>query len=160
MEIERPSTADVEEMAALWVALATEQRDHGTHILPEQNREQITATLHTHAVTNGALVAREDDDIVGFVTFERTEGVYETDVDRGVVQNLYVRPTDRNAGVGRLLLDRAEEELAAAGADVVSVQTMADNAGTRRFYRRQGYAPHRTTLEKRLQDENHSKDHR
>ena len=159
MEIERPSSRDVDELTELWVALAAEQRDHRTHILPERNRSQIRDTLHRHAVTGGAFVARAAGDIVGFVTFEYASDAFETDVERGVVQNLYVRPERRNDGIGRALLERAERELTENGVDVVTVEAMAANEAARRFYRRQGYDPHRITLEKRPEDENHSKDH-
>ena len=158
MEIERPETGDVDELADLWVALAAEQRDHRTHILPERNRTQIRDTLHRHAQSGGAFVARVDGDIAGFVTFEFANDAFDTDVERGIVQNLYVRPERRNDGIGRALLDRAESELTENGADVVAVETMAANDDARRFYRRLGYEPHRITLETRPEDENHSKD--
>lgn len=158
MELERPTIEDVDELAELWVALAREQRAHRTHILPEANRSRIAEALSRHAIVGEAFVARTDDEIAGFVTFERASEGFETDVDRGVVQNLFVRPTYRDAGLGTLLLDRAEAELADDGADAVSVDAMAGNEDARRFYRRQGYEPHRVTLEKRLRDENHSKD--
>ena len=158
MEIERPTVDDIEELTELWVALAREQRRHGTHILPEANRSVIGETLTRHALAGEAFVARGRNSILGFVTFERTADQFQTNVDRGVVQNLFVKPSYRDAGVGALLLDRAEADFEASGVEVVSVEVMAANEAARRFYDRRGYDPHRVVLEKRLQDENHSKD--
>jgi len=158
MEIERATIEDVAELADNWVSLAREQRAHGTHILPRANRPQIVETLSRHAIGGEIFVARSDDGIVGFVTFERSTDGFETDVDRGVVQNLFVTPEYRDAGLGASLLDRAEAELADDGADVVTVEAMAANEAARRFYDRNGYELHRVSMEKRLRDENHSKD--
>ncbi len=158
MDIERPAIEDVDELSDLWVALAREQRAHGTHIRPEANRSRIAETMNRHAIAEEAFVARANGEIVGFVTYERAGEGFETDVDRGVVQNLYVRPAFRDAGVGASLLARAEADLAANGVDAITVEAMADNEAARRFYRANGYGRHRVALEKRLRDENHSKD--
>jgi len=158
MDIDRPAPEEVEALADLWIALAREQRAHGTHIRPEANRSRIAETLSRHAIAGEVFVARANDEIVGFVTYERTGESFETDADRGVVQNLYVRPAYRDAGVGASLLEHAEADLAADGADAVTVEAMAANEAAHRFYERNGYERHRVVLEKRLEDENHSKD--
>ncbi|PSP33774.1 GNAT family N-acetyltransferase [Halobacteriales archaeon QH_10_67_22] len=107
--------------------------------------------------TDRLFVAR-DDGVVGFVTFGVEENSYGTDVVKGVVENLYVRPDYRNRGLGSDLLSTAERHLRDRGADVVSLQTMADNEAARRFYRRHGYGPHRVELEKPAESDNHSKE--
>lgn len=85
---------------------------------------------------------------LGFVMFSFETGRYSQDVTRGVVDNLYVRPGVRNRGVGSALLAAAERSLREAGADLVSLDAMAENENARRFYRRHGYAPHRIEFEK------------
>lgn len=171
MEYESPSIDDVEELADLWVELAREQRDLGSRLLSEENRSSVRDTLARLVVTGGLIVARapgegddegaaegDDDRIVGFVMFEYAAGSYETDAVRGTIQNLYVRPEYRNEGIGAELLGRAEGELVDAGTDVVAVEAMAENEDALRFYRAHDYDVHRLRLEKRLEDENHSKD--
>ena len=162
MDIERPTTDDLNALVEQWVALASEQRAHGSHLAAEGNREAVRETIARAIVTDCARVAREDGDLLGFVTYEPASSQYEGDVTRGYVQNLYVRPDSRGAGVGAALLDAAERALADIGADVVSLEALADNAAARRFYRRHGYDVHRVTMEKSLADEsdNHSKDDR
>lgn len=157
MRIEAPAMEEIDEIADRWVDLARGQRAHGSHLLAERNRSSIRDTLARNVIADGVLVAR-DPDIVGFVTFGPETGAYEEDVDRGVVQNLYVRPDRRDEGLGARLLDAAEERLADAGADVVSLEAMAENADARRFYERNGYRPHRVELEKRLESDTDTKE--
>lgn len=146
--IETVDPADVDEVVELWVDLAAGQRAHGSHVWPEANRAAVRETLARHAVAGGVLVARRGDEAVGFVSFAPEHGVYDSDVDRGIVHNLYVVPAVRGSGVGGDLLAAAEAALADAGASVVALEAMAANDAARRFYRRAGYAAHRVELEK------------
>lgn len=148
--VEPAGTDRVDELADLWVDLADGQRAHGSHLRAAENREAVREALAHHAVTGDLLVARDGEEVLGFASARPATGGYELDVDRGVVENLYVVPDRRDAGVGARLLAAAEEGLLEAGCEVVSLETMADNDGARRFYRRHGYEPHRIELEKRL----------
>ncbi len=144
-------------LATLWVRLAESQRAHGSHLLPEKNRQQIRETIVRHIVSNTVLVARDDDDIVGFVMFTMETGGYQQDENRGIVQNLYVEPPYRDSGLGAELLQAAEEKLKQRGAETVALEVMANNMDARRFYRRLGYEPHRVELEKSVESDTHSK---
>jgi ribosomal protein S18 acetylase RimI-like enzyme len=151
--VARGGTDAADGVADLWVDLASGQRDHGSHLLAAANREAAREAAARHAVTGGLFLAREsgDDDesrLVGFCTADLATGGFETDAVRGVVRNLYVRPPDRGHGIGEALVATAEAHLADRGADVVSLEVLADNEAARRFYRRQGYTPHRVELEK------------
>lgn len=150
MSIERPDTDAADELADLWVALARGQRAHGSHLLSGENRARIREAIGRHIVTGGLLVARDGDDIVGFVMFSPESNEYEQDVTRGVVHNIYVREAHRGAGLGADLLAAAEDALRERGADTVTLEVMADNEDARRFYRSQGYTPHRVEMEKPL----------
>jgi ribosomal protein S18 acetylase RimI-like enzyme len=150
VEIERPEPDEVDAIVELWVALASDQRSHDSHILPEPNRGVIRDTLARHAVTGGLRAARHSDEVVGFVSFELERGAYESDETRGVVRNVYVAPAYRDRGIGSDLLDAAETALADAGATVVALEAMAGNDRAREFYRNRGYAPHRVQFEKSL----------
>jgi ribosomal protein S18 acetylase RimI-like enzyme len=152
VDIEAPDTALAETVTELWVALAEGQRAHGSHLLAEANRTRVREAVVRHAVSDTLLVARTDE-VVGFVTFDTEGGHYEQDCTRGVVQNLYVVPGHRGEGVGARLLAAAEQRLAARGADTVALEVMADNEAARRFYRREGYTPHRVELEKRVESD-------
>lgn len=173
IRIEAADADDADEIVELWVALARDQRAYGSHLLGDSNREQIRDAIARHIVTDGLRVARVPDeatsvgvaidgddappdsidseaDITGFVMFDIETGVYAQNVTRGIVRNLYVRPSCRDEGVGTALLSAAEDTLAAAGADVVSLEAMMTNEDARRFYTDQGYSPHRVEFEKHL----------
>jgi ribosomal protein S18 acetylase RimI-like enzyme len=159
MDEVRISTARSEEsdaIAALWVRLAEDQQRHGSHLLPDENRQHIRETVVRHIVSNTLLVAR-DDGIVGFVMFTMETAGYRQDTVRGIIENIYVEPDYRGDGLGERLVDEAEEELVQRGAEAVALEVLADNEAARRFYRRQGYEPHRVEVEKSVQSDTHSK---
>jgi ribosomal protein S18 acetylase RimI-like enzyme len=145
-----------EALATLWVRLAEDQQAYGSHLLPDKNREQIRETIVRHIVSNTLFVAR-DDGIVGFVMFTIETAGYRQDQVRGLIENIYVDPEYRDAGLGGRLLETAETELIERGADTVALEVLADNENARRFYRRHGYEPHRVELEKSVQSDTHSK---
>ena len=150
MQLVRPNSRDVDELTELWLALADGQRRFGSHLQVEENRQQIRQSFLEHVVTGGVWAARLDDAWVGFVTFSLERGRFEQDVVPGVVHNLYVDPTYRDRGVGSALLDRAEQQLADSGAEVVRLEAMSTNTGARTFYEERDYFPHRITYEKDL----------
>lgn len=165
VEIGVAETTDAEAIAECWVDLAREQRQHGSDLAAEGNREAINATVLTHIVADEVFVARpasedgpDEGPILGFVTFEAETGRYEETVDRGIVHNLYVRPAHRDRGIGRRLLERAETALAERGVEVVTLDAMAANDDARRFYERAAYESHRVTLRKSLESDTHSKE--
>ena len=154
---------EAERVADLWVALAEGQRRHGSHLRAEANRASVLDSTRRHVVAEHLLVGRQrpsaDDGecaVVGFVTFGPESGTFEQSVNRGRVENIYVVPDERGCGIGSALLRAAEEALAAAGADVVSLDVMADNDAARRFYRRHGYGPHRVTMERPAGSDTHT----
>ena len=150
MRIEPATLEDLDRLADLWVDLAAEQRAHGTHLRADANRGVIRETLAAHVVDHTCLVGRAADGeaIRGFVSFALERDGLERDVRRGTVQNLYVEPEARGAGLGGDLLAAAEEALAAAGAERVVLEAMAANDEARSFYEARGYEPHRVSYER------------
>jgi ribosomal protein S18 acetylase RimI-like enzyme len=157
VEIELASVGEAATVADLWVDLAAQQRQYGSHLRPEANAAGIRDDLARRAATDGLLVAREDG-IVGFVAFSLDRGGHERDVARGVIENIFVVSDRRDEGIGSELLRAAERSLRESGADVIALEAMSDNEAARRFYRRHGFDPHRVTYEKPLESDNHSKE--
>lgn len=148
MNIESPGIDAADELTELWMELAADQRDYGSHLLAAENRQQARESLLRHALTGCLLAARDDGDIVGFVSFYPEGGSFEQDAQRGIVENIYVVPERRGEGIGSALLSAAEERLRAEGADVLALEAMAANEAAIRFYRRHGYSSHRVELER------------
>lgn len=153
MVITTTSTDDVDAVVDQWVALARDQREHGSHLEPESNRATVREAVLQHIVADELLVAREDGELAGFVMFTTESGQYEQDVQRGIVQNLYVVSEYRRQGIGTALLTAAEEHLAECDVGSVALNVLAQNDDARRFYRRHGYEPHRVELEKSVESD-------
>lgn len=147
--VTQANSNDATEIADLWTTLAAGQREYGSHIRAETNREQIHRSVLRHIAGDRVLIARQGE-LTGFVMFSIERGTFEQDRQRGFVENLFVRPEERNDGIGSALLDAAERALRDRGAEVVALNVMARNEGARRFYRRHGYDPYRVELEKEL----------
>lgn len=142
------TTEDLDTVVDLWVALVEGQRAHGAYLQAEPNRSTARDVLGRYIAADDLLVAREDPRLLGFAMVHVETGLYHQDVTRGVVDNIYVRPPARGSGVGRRLLEEAEAQLVAAGADVVTLSVLTDNEAARRFYEEAGYESHRIELEK------------
>jgi ribosomal protein S18 acetylase RimI-like enzyme len=148
MEIDAPDTTAAGEVTDLWVDLAEDQRDYGSHLLAAENRTRIREAVVRHIVTDSLLVARDDGDLVGFVMFSVESGSFDQDVRRGLIENLFVAESDRRETVGEQLLSAAETVLADREVEVVALDVLYGNESARAFYDELGYEPHRLELEK------------
>ena len=157
MDIEPAGMDDLDAITEEWLDLAAEQLSYGSHLRVADNREPVRMTLARHLADGTVLVARESG-IVGFVSFETVDGVFEERITRGRVQNLYVKPACRDRGIGSALLDAAEEALAEAGVEVVAVEAMARNRDARQLYENRGYEPHRVEYERRVESDTHTRE--
>lgn len=147
MEITKPTLSDADALVSLWMELADGQREYGSHLLVSENQVSIRETIGRHIATGRVFVAH-DGSIQGFVTYTVEVTGFEQDVTRGIVENLYVCPDNRNDGLGTALLEAAERDLAEKGVDVIALEAMAANDDARAFYRSHGYSPHRLEFEK------------
>lgn len=172
MDIDTPAMDEADPLADLWVALARDQYDHGSHLAAIDNRAAIYESICQHIVTSSVLVARvpecetsvemgnrdhDTTEIVGFVMFTTKTGRYEETVSAGVIENIYVVPERREEGIGSALLTAAEDALKTDGTAVITLDVMAANRAARRFYTDHGYNAHRVTMAKHETD-THSKD--
>jgi ribosomal protein S18 acetylase RimI-like enzyme len=156
--IEHPSVGAVNELTDMWVELAADQREYESYIQPEESREAVREMI-AHRIASDCVYAayaetdaqdQEQTQILGFVTYEIERGAYALSETRGIIQNLYVTPSKRGAGIGTQLLCAAEDKLHDQGATVITLETLAENARAQEFYRQQGYDAHRVQFERTL----------
>lgn len=112
------------------------------------NREydQPTPGVEVLAGRLERLLAREDvlgllagDPATGFALLTLRPNVwYEGPV--ALLDELYVQPQRRGAGIGSALLETAESTVRARGAELLEINVDGDDVDTRRFYERHGYA--------------------
>lgn len=148
---------DLDAITELWVQLAREQRQYGSHLHAEDNRDPLRMTLASAISNDGLHVTRQDSSVVGFVSFGIEDGALVQDVTRGVVRNIFVHPDHRRSGLGTALLESAEATLKDRGAEVIRLEAMAQNDDATEFYREQGYDPHRIVFERHVGSDTHSK---
>lgn len=81
----------------------------------------------------GFLVAARDGQLVASV-------MAGYDGHRGWINYLAVDPACRGDGVGRLIMDRAEQHLTRSGCAKINLQIRAENTGAIQFYERLGFS--------------------
>jgi len=90
-------------------------------------------------------VAQEGETIIGFLVGNREGGqVWH-------IVTIDVRQRWRRRGVGKALMDAAEDWAAAQGIKMVCLETAEDNLGAQAFYARRGYVK-RARLERYYED--------
>lgn len=113
------------------------------HALPQWFAQEGLEEMAQDFKVHEGFVATDQDKIVGFLTYEALEG------DLAEVSWMGVRPEYQRQGVGRRLLQLAEERLITKGVRVLQVSTVADSvayepyARTRAFYRASGFRDYR-----------------
>jgi ribosomal protein S18 acetylase RimI-like enzyme len=108
--------------------------NHEADILDDERigREELDALLADPAVT--ILAARDGDTLIGCVAVTRK------DARLGYLGMLCVLPTLQSAGVGRRLLDAAEDHARALGLAAMEMTVIDSRASLIAWYERRGYA--------------------
>lgn len=84
------------------------------------------------------LVARVDDEVVGWVSFDASRDK-DAVSGSGEVWALYVDPARWAGGIGRALLQRAQQRLSERGFKTISLWVLASNDRAKRFYEAAGF---------------------
>ena len=109
-----------------------EELDRGGFIFAQRWRARLERPPRGWAT----FVAELRDDIVGFVSV----GPSRDEHGLGELYALYVEPAQWSAGIGRALIERAEEQLATAYDDV-RLWVLEQNTRARAFYEAHGWEP-------------------
>jgi ribosomal protein S18 acetylase RimI-like enzyme len=96
------------------------------------------------------LIAEESGARVGFLLLLYDIPDEVTLTEQAFVAYTAVEPAARGRGIGRALLDLAEEHARAHGLAYVSLMVTEDNASARRLYDGAGYGTERRMMTKRL----------
>lgn len=95
------------------------------------------------AETSGKVfVADVKDKVAGFVSVwarVQAKAIEEKEYDYAYISDLVVLPSHRGLGLGRALLERAEEYARGQGAQVLRIGVLAKNEGARALYQNYGF---------------------
>lgn len=120
----------------------------------EMAEEYWAHVLSRCEASNGrVLVAEDDGHIVGLVAVVAAEPFMELDDPSGtygLVTDLFVATSYRKRGLGRVLLEHAEDFARAAGARELRIGILSANDTARRLYTDCGFRPYLEILAKRL----------
>jgi len=105
-------------------------------------RRALYASLLAEPGAFALLAVRHGVD-VGYCVVHVHPGPDDTWVtgDVAEVESLAVTASERGSGIGSMLLDRVDAELAAAGIEDLQIAVVAANADALRFYQRRGLRP-------------------
>jgi len=145
------TTAELEAVAGLWLALLEHRADyHPCHGGAPDGLPALVEELERGVATGDILVqvtvepsGRVVGACVGSIT-ERPPICAEHHL--GSVDLLYVRPGQRDQGIGRTMLRSMVEALRAGGAERVEATLCAENSDAIRFFERSRFELHTVTL--------------
>src|SRR5688572_4123348 len=146
---------DSGDMRRCMIALQDFERTIDPRVLPGETIadaycEQIHA--HCHFAAGRVFVAEHAGAVVGFVAVLAHEPFTSLDDPPGtyaLISDLVVLEQYRNQGIGRRLLERAEEYARAAGATELRIGVLTQNDAARRLYLDAAFVPHVEILIKR-----------
>jgi ribosomal protein S18 acetylase RimI-like enzyme len=152
----------LDELAPLWKELHRHHRevaDYQPLVADFELSWTSRLALYRRLLADGGcyLIASTDGgDTIGYAMVTIDAGPDDTfDVTGGLAEvvTLVVSPDHRSDGVGRALLQAAEEIARARGFDTVKIAVMSGNARAQRFYEAHGYAVAEHVLYRRLEDD-------
>lgn len=136
MQIRRVYENEAPQVLELWRANGEEAVGGPVQLAEDNILEHVRQNAsHPHAI---CLVAEDRGELVGFVTATRTSHP-TLPGGAGEIEELYVRPSARGAGVGRELVQRAVALLKEQGAVVFRTQADIERAGALAFFRAIGW---------------------
>lgn len=148
VSIERVGAEAVDRFEQLWLGMLAHHGGVETTIpmQPPEVSWPIRRALYASMLAEPgafALLATRDGVDVGYCVVHVHHGPDDTWVtgDVAEVESLAVAAEERGSGIGTLLLDRVDAELAEAGIVDLQIAVVAANADALRFYQRRGLAP-------------------
>lgn len=136
--IRKAREEDLLELTILWKSLSEEQENIDFQVDEEAaDIWRDYAKKHLYEKGFGILV-NEEEGIDGFVMYEPRKAIFKSDVRKGYISDIYVRPEKRRRGIAKGLMIEAlkimKEEY-----DRVQLQVFSNNEGAIRLYRSLGF---------------------
>jgi ribosomal protein S18 acetylase RimI-like enzyme len=149
MQIRLATPDDIDEITRLYLVL----RDHHADIEPDNIRYRTSderwRVMAARALDgeDSVLLAEEDGSTVGMVIVRFADKPWGRSCE---IDTLVVDEGRRNSGIGRLLMERAEEIGRSTGSPAARVNVAFNNHDGQRFYEKLGYLPSSVRLGKEL----------
>ena len=145
MMISKGKMFEIEVILTLTRACGKHMRDNGIDQWDENypDRERILNDLQTETL----FACREGGEVLGIVVLNETQDEEYEEINWStsandkniVVHRLAVRPDQQGKGLGRKLMDFAEQWARENDYDAIRLDTYSQNPRNQRFYRNRGY---------------------
>lgn len=137
MELEYGKATDIELQEIF--SLAGKNRAEATAIQADNNQEEMIAS-YQNSLEHGAyfLVARTEDDLIGWVLVDRSLDWF-THKEIGWISDVYVKKEFRNQGVAKVLMEQSLVEFKHLGFDDVRLNVFTFNEKAIRLYEKVGF---------------------
>jgi GNAT superfamily N-acetyltransferase len=134
-------TAQPADLAPILQLLRTQLEEHDV-VLAEQALQHATQGLIEHHALGRILTARLGDDLVGVavISFLWT---LEHGGPAAWLDEVYVEPSRRGAGIGRKLVEAAMQVARDSGCIALDLEVDAGHEAAERLYERMGFRRHR-----------------
>ncbi len=139
IQIRKAQAEDADSVASLIQELAQGIHERSP-ITPEYVRQYLTSTV------SRIFLAVDGDEVLGMLSYSISDNLYHAS-PACLIEELVVRSTARDRGVGSALVEAVLEEARNLHCAEISVSTMPDNEGAIRFYRRHGFTEEAVFLE-------------
>jgi len=122
---------------------------HGSDTPPEQFMDFVTRRLGDETML--LLLGLVGDTPVGYgLAFDVVEHPFMPEWQRsGYITQFFVTPEYRRQGVGQMMFDHIVQWLASRDVTEVLLNVSVDNPAGDLFWRKQGFAPHRTRMKRK-----------
>ena len=157
MKIVKPGLSELQAVIDLWI----DQYDYHHEIdseyyvpVTEKLKKEFSAYLESAIIadTPHILVAKNEERIIGFITFELSSADYfDAAIKKyGSVIELFVHKDYRREGIGKALMDEVENYFREQGISHIELQCSSYNNIALDFYHKSGYKNSQTLLIKKL----------
>jgi ribosomal protein S18 acetylase RimI-like enzyme len=144
----------VDDVRALWLDLHRHERTIAPSLAftedePSWRRRRELYVRSLQAGQAFLALARNEDGVVGYAFVLLEEGsddTFQLGEQFAELYSLSVAPRSRRQGIGTMLLDFVDAELASRGIRGLRVAVMVANIGAQRLYERRGLQPAETIL--------------
>lgn len=151
-EIRKASIEDLNTIQELSIKLSEkEAEEFDSTIDPEWNSTEEATEYFRERITEEnsfAMVAEDDGQVTGYAIGAITEAEeYREDLEIAELETMYILPEYRSQGIGTELMEQFTSWSEEKDANRLRVEATAQNEGTIRFYRENGFEDYALTLE-------------
>lgn len=157
MKINKPDQKDIPALINLWREQYQLHNDiDPVYYVPNSsNQDKVFEKYIKKAIINDSpniLVARDNDKMIGFITFDIEENNYiDTNIKKfGEIIEIFVKKEYRKKGVGTKLIQKAEKFFINQEIKDVKIASSSFNDNASKFYDKNGYISRQILFFKRV----------